>query len=223
MSELPDMRASDTERDRVAEALREALAEGRLDMDEFDQRLGAAYKARTHGELDVLVRDLPAPSRAAEPARGAPEGGGEPDWPERVGGRATSRWGVAIMGGFQRGGPWTAPRVFNSVAFWGGGQIDLREARFEDRDIVIRCFAIMGGMEIVVPPDVEVHVNGVGIMGGFDDKASGPGAPGAPRVTVSGLAFWGGVGVKRKERKAVRKAQREERRLEREERRKSVE
>ncbi|MEV0277219.1 DUF1707 domain-containing protein [Streptomyces sp. NPDC050610] len=217
------MRASDAERDRIAEALREALAEGRLDMEEFDQRLGAAYKARTHGELEVLVRDLPEPGRTAGAARKAPAPGADSDWAGRIGGRATSRWGVAVMGGFQRGGRWTVPRVFSSVAFWGGGQIDLREADFEDREIVIRCFAIMGGMEVVVPPDVEVHVSGVGIMGGFDDKASGPGTPGAPRVTVTGLAFWGGVGVRRKERKAARQARREERRVEGGEQRKSLE
>lgn len=60
-SELPDMRASDAERERVAEVLRDAVAEGRLDMPEFEQRLDAAYAARTHGELAPLVRDLPAP------------------------------------------------------------------------------------------------------------------------------------------------------------------
>lgn len=43
------MRASDAERERIAELLREAVAEGRLDMDEFEQRLDTAYKARTHG------------------------------------------------------------------------------------------------------------------------------------------------------------------------------
>lgn len=57
-SELPEMRASDAERERVAELLREAVAEGRIDMAEFDTRLDAAYKARTHGELEPLVRDL---------------------------------------------------------------------------------------------------------------------------------------------------------------------
>ncbi|MFE7453931.1 DUF1707 domain-containing protein, partial [Streptomyces griseus] len=56
-SESPDMRASDAERERIAEMLREAVAEGRLDMDEFDQRLETAYKARTHGELEPLVQD----------------------------------------------------------------------------------------------------------------------------------------------------------------------
>ncbi|WP_143660749.1 DUF1707 SHOCT-like domain-containing protein, partial [Streptomyces fradiae] len=46
------------EREAVAERLRDALAEGRLDMAEFDERLDAAYRAKTHGELVPLVRDL---------------------------------------------------------------------------------------------------------------------------------------------------------------------
>ena len=52
------------------------------------------------------------------------------------------------------------------------------------------------------PEDAEVHVSGIGIMGGFDHKASGPGVPGAPRVIISGLAFWGGVGTSRRARKS---------------------
>jgi hypothetical protein len=66
-SEHPDMRASDAERERVAEVLREAVAEGRLQMEEFEQRLDATYKARTHGELEPLVRDLPAPGGVVAP------------------------------------------------------------------------------------------------------------------------------------------------------------
>lgn len=213
------MRASDAERERVAEALREAVAEGRLDMEEFEQRLEAAYRARTHADLEPLVRDLPVPASAAAPVQAAGEGG----WAERIGGTATSTWAVGIMGGFQRRGGWTVPRRFTAFAFWGGGEIDLREARFEDREVVIRCFAIMGGMQVLVDPDTEVEVNGVGIMGGFDDKASGAGTPGSPRVRVTGLAFWGGVGVDRKvtkaERRRLREEKREERRLEREQRR----
>ncbi|GAA0468776.1 DUF1707 domain-containing protein [Streptomyces sp. NPDC046215] len=212
MSELPEMRASDAERDRVAEALREAVAEGRLDMEEFAQRLDAVYKARTHGELEPLVRDLPVPGSATSLAeRGAPAPVAE-GWADRIGGPPSSTWAVAVMGGFQRRGSWTAPRRFTAFAFWGGGEIDLREARFEDREVVIRCFAIMGGMQVIAPPDLDVQVGGVGIMGGFDDKAGGPGTPGAPRVRITGLAFWGGVGVARKERRARREQLREERR-----------
>ncbi len=211
------MRASDAERERIAEALREAVAEGRLTMEEFEERLEAAYKARTHGELEPLVRDLPAPGGGTAAVSltkraGAVAPGGQ-DWAERIGGGPVSGpVAIGVMGGFQRKGTWTVPRRFTAFAFWGGGEIDLRDARFEDGEVVIRCIAIMGGMQVTVPPDLDVHVGGVGIMGGFDDKASGPGTPGSPRVRITGFAFWGGVGVDRKETKAERRRLREERR-----------
>ncbi|WP_449478131.1 DUF1707 SHOCT-like domain-containing protein [Streptomyces abikoensis] len=220
MSELPEMRASDAERERVAEALREAVAEGRLTMEEFEERLEAAYKAKTHGDLEPLVRDLPAPGAVSliKPAGAAAPASAQagPDWAGRIGGGPVSGpVAVGVMGGFQRKGTWTVPRRFTAFAFWGGGEIDLREARFEDGEIVIRCIAIMGGMQVTVPPELDVHVGGVGIMGGFDDKASGPGTPGSPRVRITGFAFWGGVGVDRKVTKAERRRLREERREER--------
>ncbi|WP_344100385.1 DUF1707 domain-containing protein [Nocardiopsis rhodophaea] len=60
MSEsAPEIRASDTDRDRVAKLLQEHFAQGRLDNDEFSTRLESAYRARTIGELDPLTRDLP--------------------------------------------------------------------------------------------------------------------------------------------------------------------
>ncbi|MFE2187355.1 DUF1707 domain-containing protein [Streptomyces sp. NPDC059455] len=210
--DLPDpagMRASDAERERIAEVLREAVAEGRLDMEEFEERLGAAYAARTHGELEPLVRDLPVPGGAA-PAPPSPAD--RTGWAERIGGTPTSKWAVAIMGGFQRKGTWTVPRAFTALTVMGGGEIDLREARFEDRDVVIRCFALMGGVEIIVPPDLETHVSGIGLMGGFDHTGSADGDPTGPRVTVTGLAIFGGVSVERKLRKEEHKRMKEERR-----------
>ena len=59
MARNPDMRASDQDRDRVAAALREHHAQGRLDVDEFKDRIEKAYVAKTLGELDVLMHDLP--------------------------------------------------------------------------------------------------------------------------------------------------------------------
>jgi hypothetical protein len=147
---------------------------------------------------------------------------GDGSWDGRiVGGESgTSEWGVAVLSGFQRKGRWTVPRRFRSFAFWGGGEIDLREAYFADREVVITCVAIMGGVNVVVPPGVEVVVRGVGVMGGFDHREQGtPAEPGAPRVVVTGFAFWGGVGVERKLTKAERRRVREERRRERLERR----
>ncbi|MDQ0952214.1 putative coiled-coil protein SlyX [Streptomyces phaeochromogenes] len=219
---LPELRASDADREQVAEVLRDALAEGRLDMEEFEERLEATYKARTYKELAPITRDLPAPG-VTPPAPTVsmvkqPVGAG--GWAGRiVGGDGSSRWGVAVLGGFERKGRWTMPKRFNSFAFWGGGVIDLREANFADGEVVVNCVAIMGGMSVIVPPGVEVVVRGIGVMGGFDHREEGvEGDPGAPRVVVTGFAFWGGVGVERKVTKAERLRQKEERRLEKLER-----
>ena len=57
----PQMRASDAEREEVARTLRDSLADGRLSLEEFGERLDAAYGAKTYGELDALLIDLPRP------------------------------------------------------------------------------------------------------------------------------------------------------------------
>jgi hypothetical protein len=209
---VPDLRASDADRERVADVLRDALAEGRLDMAEFEERLDAAYRARTYGELTPLTRDLPAPAAPGVPVTGGPAASGS--WAGRVvGGEGTSRWGVAVLSGFQRKGRWTVPRRFSCFAFCGGGEIDLREADFADREVEITCVAVMGGLQITVPPGVDVVVRGVGFMGGFDQRGTGgPAAPGAPRVVVKGFAFWGGVGVERKPTRAGKRRLKEDRR-----------
>ncbi|MGX5182854.1 DUF1707 SHOCT-like domain-containing protein [Streptomyces avermitilis] len=219
--EPSELRASDADRERVAEQLRDAVAEGRLDMEEFEERLEATYKARTYGELTPITRDLPAAGVGAPPVSMVKQPAPSGSWAERiVGGDGSSSWAVAIMAGFQRKGRWTVPKRFNSFAFWGGGEIDLREAYFADREVVVNCVAIMGGMNVVVPPGVEVVVRGIGIMGGFDHREEGvPGEPGAPRVIVTGFAFWGGIGVERKLTRAERLRLKEQRRQEKLERR----
>lgn len=58
------MRAADTDRVAVAQRLQQAVDEGRLDITDFDERLQRAYAAKTYGELDRLVADLPAPRAA---------------------------------------------------------------------------------------------------------------------------------------------------------------
>jgi hypothetical protein len=63
----PTQRASDAEREAVADRLREAAAEGRLDHEELEERVAAAYGARTHGELAAVTEDLPAPPAVVAP------------------------------------------------------------------------------------------------------------------------------------------------------------
>ena len=72
MARQTALRASDADRDAVAERLRQAAVEGRLDADELEQRLHTALRARTYGELDRVLRDLPAkPVRWERPRRTA--------------------------------------------------------------------------------------------------------------------------------------------------------
>ncbi|UOE22150.1 DUF1707 and DUF4870 domain-containing protein [Thermobifida halotolerans] len=76
------MRVTHAERDRITEVLREAYAEGQLDEEEFDERLGQAMAAKTRGDLEPLVADLSAvPTSAATSAIGAR---GEPTQTERL-------------------------------------------------------------------------------------------------------------------------------------------
>jgi len=188
------MRASDADRERVANVLREAAGDGRLTMDELDERLDAVYAAKTYAELEPITHDLPGAGVSHVPAP-APSVAADPT---RFGAEPSSGGAVAILGGFSRKGEWVVPKHFTAFLFMGGGEIDLREARFEDREVNINIVAIMGGCEITVPEDANVRVTGVGIMGAFEHSEPGGGSPDGPVITISGVAFMGGVDVKRK-------------------------
>jgi hypothetical protein len=194
---VPDpqnLRASDADRERVAEVLRQAAGDGRLSMDELDERLDAVYAAKTYAELAPITHDLPDAAAGGVPAP-APARSSDPD---RFGGTPSSHGAVAIMGGFTRKGAWVVPPTFSVFCLMGGGEIDLREARFAQREVTIHIVAIMGGCEITVPEDATVHVTGVGIMGAFDHSSPGTGTADGPVITINGLALMGGVDVKRR-------------------------
>ncbi|WP_433334601.1 DUF1707 SHOCT-like domain-containing protein [Spirillospora sp. CA-294931] len=176
--------ASDAERERAAERVRHAAVEGRLSLEEFDQRLSEVYLARTHSELDTAVRGLPEPSPADSLV---------------VSQEPTSRGALGMFGWFSRRGRWVAPGRFTAVSMFGGGELDLRDARFAEREVRIRAIALWGGTEIVVPDDIEVEVRGYGLFGGFDRRAAQV-RPGAPRVVISGLAMFGAVVTKSRRR-----------------------
>jgi hypothetical protein len=188
-----NLRASDADRERVANVLREAAGDGRLTMDELDERLDAVFAAKTYAELEPITHDLPDASGPAGPVTSPVVGD-----PARFGGPPTSSGAFAIMGGFTRKGNWTVPKDFTAFMLMGGGEIDLREARFAEREVSIHIIAIMGGCEIIVPEDATVRVTGVGIMGAFDHSHTGTGTPGGPVITINGVALMGGVDVKRK-------------------------
>jgi hypothetical protein len=114
-----EQRAGDADRERVAERLRIALEEGRLNLYEYDDRLKDAFAAKTYGELDLLLKDLPDTAPAdqqqlvrASDATGAVATRGWWTGPDGRFGGATRRW---------LGEMWGSWLTANSicVAIWG--------------------------------------------------------------------------------------------------------
>jgi hypothetical protein len=192
------MRISDADRHQVSELLRESAAEGRLDLDELDQRLEATYAARTYADLVPITVDLPVSGAVPLPAQ-VTRAQASPV----VAGPASERH-VAILGGLERRGVWTVPQHLSLFAVMGGADLDLREARFAAQEVVITVNCFMGGAQITVGPHVNVVMEGTGIMGGYSgpgDKVSAELDASSPTVRVRGVAVWGGVSVERKELK----------------------
>jgi len=186
------LRISDADRHKVAELLRDAAAEGRLDLEELDERLEATYAAKTYGDLVPITIDLPAH-------------GEQPSMPvqrrETVPATVTYDSSLAIMGGCTRKGAWLVPPRHQAFALMGGVELDLREATFAARETVIYANAVMAGVDITVDAGTHVIVEGVGIMGAFEqsrDKVPAELTADSPVVRVKGVALMAGVTVTRK-------------------------
>ncbi len=176
--------AANTDRIQAAHLLTDAVAQGRLDPAEYEQRLARAYGAQTYEQLAELSADLPG---IANTRRGACK-----PLPSTV--------VLAILSGFQRRGRWNVPRKLTTVTVFGSGVVDLRYADFTSPDVEICAYSIMGGQTILLPPEVNLTVKGVGVMGGFDRHVAPDGVAGAPHVVVKGFSLWGNVGIRRKAR-----------------------
>lgn len=205
MEQPPDdkaMRASDADREQVAEVLRAAAGDGRLTLAELQDRLEALYAARTYGELEPVVSDLPAstlPSAKGSAHSQASSVTARPASPDRVGGKPTTWVAKAVFGGIARRGQWVVPSELWVKAVFGGAELDLREARLETDDVVMHVTAVFGGVSIILPDDVIAVVEGTGMFGGFDDQAATrQPPPGSPVVRITGKAVFGGVSVQRK-------------------------
>ncbi|WP_323139149.1 MULTISPECIES: DUF1707 SHOCT-like domain-containing protein [Streptomyces] len=186
-----DIRASDADRDRIAEILREALAEGRLDPEEHAERIDAVYRAKTMGELEPVVRDLPAAggSRPQPDQGGSAHGSAAPAPDQNL---------VAIFSAAIRKGRWQAPARINAVAIFGSVEIDLTEAVFPQQQIQINVTAIFGSVEIRVPENITLRSSGSGILGSFEVETHEAGDADAPQVHVNGYAVLGSVEAKPK-------------------------
>ncbi|MCN9244925.1 DUF1707 domain-containing protein [Streptomyces sp. RY43-2] len=195
-----ELRCSDADRDRVADILRDALAEGRLTAEEHAERVDGVLSAKTVGELERFVRDLPAghARRAASvsaPAPQRPTPGAIPADPdENV---------VAVFSSAVRKGRWRPGRRMHAYAIFGNVEIDLSEAIFEHQQVMIKAISVFGNVEIRVPENVSLRGTGGGVLGNFEVHPLDSDDRNAPVVYVDGLAVLGNVEAKPKRGKLV--------------------
>jgi hypothetical protein len=203
-----ELRASDSERERTADQLRHAAGEGRLTVEELDERLDAAYGARTRGELAALVADVDVQATAAA-ARS------DSGLTVRRGGDEGTRHLISIMGGSDRKGRWRVARQCLSLNIMGGADLDLNDAELADDVVELTVFSLMGGADIHVPEGLNVEVSDIAFMGGNDVTLGNPlPAPGGPTLRLKLISIMGGSNVRRG-RKLSRRERREQRRLHR--------
>ena len=180
-------------RERVVQDLADHFAQDRLTMHEYERRVELAYRAASADALRDLTKDLVAAS--PPPVRVNHAGVASPAVASVPARSSRAKNFVALMSGVLRKGTWTVPTRCRAVAVMGGISLDLREATLSGPVTDIYVFAMMGGVEIIVPPEVRLESDGFAIMGGFEDQLKEPASrePDAPTIRVHGFAFMGGV------------------------------
>jgi uncharacterized protein (TIGR03086 family) len=144
--EQQQLRASDAERQAIADRLNAAGGEGRLTLEEFSDRVGSAYAARTHGELEVLVTDLPAPTgRPAIVVDAYPV-------PAMPSAEAPSVAPLDIkIGAIKKLGRWRLKKDNAMGVAIGPIKLDLRGADLAAREITLSARTVVGAIKVWCP------------------------------------------------------------------------
>lgn len=170
----PDSRASDVDREHVAEQLREAVEDGRLELHELDERLASTFAAKTHRELETVTADLAGTGTAAAAAS-----------PLSL---------VTKSGSSSKTGYWTVPSKIIAQSTSGTIKLDFTNAICPLREVTIEAKATSGTVLIIVPYGWSVDMNNVtASSGSVVNKVTGPPEPRTPVLHVSGKVGSGTV------------------------------
>ncbi|MEU0376522.1 DUF1707 domain-containing protein [Streptomyces cyaneofuscatus] len=181
-----DLRASHDDREAVVEQLRDAAAEGRIDLDELDARLERALTSKTHNELAVLTADLPSGHSPASRSPLVVAGGtfGASRGPERweVPGHVIARGGV------------------------GGVKLDFTRVECRLKEVAVEAYGEISGVTIVIPDAWAADTSGMDPgFGGLTDKTTPDRLPGTPLIRLTGSGGAGGVVIRHPNRRERRK------------------
>ncbi|MFW5416705.1 DUF1707 and DUF2154 domain-containing protein [Nocardiopsis sp. CNT-189] len=188
------MRASDADRERVAGVLREAAAAGRITLEELQERLDAAFAARTYDDLAPLTADLPAEPGPRAPAQRRAAAAPRPERERPLVLRAK-------VGNVVRRGHWTVPRRIQVSNPMGSTVLDFRSAELPDGPVDVDLATSWGETRLVLPDGAtaEIRVNS-SWFGLVDSRVPETPAPPAPHFTVHGDMRGGSLKIRYKMR-----------------------
>jgi DUF1707 SHOCT-like domain len=197
--DAPSMRISDADRDWAASVLNDAVAQGRLTADEHSERLDAVYAAKTSADIAPLIKDLPGGVAGSSDALSL-----RPQAAQLTAASAPARM-VFFFSGTEKKGVWQVPAEIRTVSVFGGASFDLREAKLPPEKIKIRAVCVFGGLEIKIPPDMQVVDSGFSIFGGKDvpPAIERPASSSTPVLYLHGICVFGGISVSRKRKKSA--------------------
>ncbi len=182
------------------DALMEHFANDVMEIEEFERRVDSAHAAKTNDELKALLQDMPGSGNLPAVA-----GAGASDLPAHLPQYTVTsaaqvkdkEFVVACLGGSSRTGRWAPARKNYCVAVMGGAELDFREAVLGPGITEVHIFTMWGGVQVVIPPGLNVESHGLALLGGFDHHADGTvhPDPSAPTLRITGVALMGGVEV----------------------------
>jgi Domain of unknown function (DUF1707) len=167
-------RAADVDRDAVAERLRIAAREGRLELWELDDRLGRAYSAKTYGDLETLVADLPADTLIL---------------------RTTTP-------NIKQAGRWIVPQRITAESTTGWITIDFTQASCAYREVTVEVITRTGWIQLILPDGWAARVGPLSTYTGhISNRAAEMADPGAPTVIVTGHPLFGYIKIRQRRRR----------------------
>lgn len=218
MTDATQMRAGNADRDRVIAALQEAYADGRLGEDELATRIDATRSARTFGDLDDVVEDLPIPQPSAEfnaqlgtPGDGVAvhEPAGAPAHQNEWAAALTRQHGpvgsspenpLILDGGWsseKRQGSWEIPQFLRLRGGIGSVVLDCTEARTVHQIIHLWVEGDLGSITVIVPEGWAADANGVNkSWGSISVKVPAESTMGRPTVVVNGSMGAGSLTIR---------------------------
>jgi hypothetical protein len=179
----PPARAGDVDREAIAERLRVAAGDGRIDLDELEERLERAFAAKTYSELDELVADLPL----GRPMSAGLDPGNDPD----------TLVIDTTAANIKQKGQWTVPRRIVAQTTSGLVRIDFTEASCVHREVTVEASCGSGWITLIVPRGWAVRIDPASTnTANIRNKVSGPADPTLPVLNVIGHPRVGYVRIK---------------------------